>query len=212
MKARSTFTGINCNCVQDEIMDSTDEQIVVLTKWGIKWVKFAYDYVVNGDSASKFAKKILTELDACKEEPEFYLDSHTFHNSHTVQDLGTGDSKVVVDKVLVKKKIKKGFRSKFSSAVANMAYNKFGERPMSEANLLVTRKWIQKLLEEPKYKDLRTCDKNLAIDRALFLSFVPTRSFQAMRLAMSTSVAKDRLCDTSVFGKAFRLCRNQEDL
>lgn len=193
-------------------MDTNQEQLVVLTKWGVKWIRFAYDYFVNGDSAAQFAKRIIKDLDECKEDPEVYLDQHVYRNSHVVSCLETNKDIVVVDNRVVKRKIKKGKRSKFSSSIAMLAYNKFGERPLSEANVLVTRKWIQKLLEEPRFKDLRVCDKNLAIDRALFLSFIPTKDFQASKLALSSSVAKDRLDAGSVFGKAWRLARNQSDV
>lgn len=99
--------------------------------------------------------------------------------------------------------LKKGNRSRFAASVAKLAYNKFGERPMSEANLLVTRKWLQKLLEDGDYKDLRTVDKNLAIDRALFLSFVPTNDFRKMKLAISTRAWEKRVDNAGVFGGVF---------
>jgi hypothetical protein len=82
---------------------------------------------------------------------------------------------------------------------------------MSEANILVTRKWIQKLLDEPKYKDLRVCDKNIAIDRALFLSFVPTNAFRVMKLAVETKAWKDRCANENVFGKVFRMIGGSQD-
>ncbi len=190
------------------------EQILVLTKWGCKWLKFAYDYVVNGDSATKFAKRIITELDTCRVEPEIFLEKHTYVSTHTVIDCDASApdvaEKVVIDNRLTKTKVKKGKRSKFAAAVANLAYNKFGERPQTEANVLVTRKWIQKLLEEPRFKDLRTCDKNLAIDRALFLSFIPTKDFQMMKLSTTTTAWEKRNKAESVFGKVFRLARMGE--
>jgi hypothetical protein len=90
--------------------------------------------------------------------------------------------------------------------LAKQAYNKFGARPVSEANLLVTRKWLQKLVEE-SFKDLRTCDKNIAIDRALFLSFVPTLSFNQMKTLIDTGVFQDRINNVqpSLFGRVFSL-------
>lgn len=102
------------------------------------------------------------------------------------------------------KRIKKRCRSKFSISVARLAYNKFGQRPLSDANMLVTRKWIQKYLEE-KFPDLRVCDKNLAIDRALFLSFVPTKDFHRYRIMLDSAPAKDRMDGSSIFGRIFRI-------
>lgn len=191
-------------------MDNT-EQLVVITKWGMRWLKFACDYALNGSPAHKFAKDILQTFDAVDEDPLTYVDTHIM----------TVEKRVVDHKALVvratevkkvKKVLKKGLRSAFAASVAKVAYNKFGERKMTEANVLVTRKWLSKYLAEDEFKDLRTCDKNLAIDRALFLSFIPTKDFQAMRIATATGVWKDRTSGDSVFGKIFRLVSGSVDL
>lgn len=186
-------------------MDSaTIDQYVVLTKWGVKWLKFAWNYVVEGGPAERFAKVALAELDGCSEDPSDYVDGLVYENKKSVFH-GRGGAPISVDVVERKKYvIRKGNRSRFSASLAKLAYNKFGNRPMSEANVLVTRKWIQKYLDEPAYKDLRTCDKNIAIDRALFLSFVPTTDFQKMLLATTTSRWVDRLNADNVFGRVFR--------
>lgn len=180
------------------------EQLIVITRWGFKWLRFACDYVTKGGPADRFAKEVLKTFDNVSEDPLDYVDTHIStmekrvmnHVDHTVK---------VTEIKRENKRLSKGRRSAFSASIAKIAYNKFGERKMTEANVLVTRKWIQKLLDEPDYRDLRVCDKNLAIDRALFLSFLPTRDFQAMRVAMATPVWKDRLDEETVFGKVFRL-------
>jgi hypothetical protein len=182
------------------------EQLLVLTRWGVKWVKFVWNYYMEDSSAEKFAKRVLADFDSVTDDPIDYVDAHVYESVHTITNKVTGTQEV--GRVERKKKVlQKGRRSLFAASIAKLAYNKFGERPMSEANVLVTRKWIQKLLEEPEYKDLRTCDKNLAIDRALFLSFVKTQSFRAMRLALTTKAWEDRNKDDGVFGKVFRLVR-----
>jgi hypothetical protein len=71
---------------------------------------------------------------------------------------------------------------------------------MSEANILVTRKWLVKYLEDDKFKDMRTVDKALAIDRAVFLSFVPSDEFRRMRLAVTTTQWEKRVEPARVFG------------
>jgi len=111
----------------------------------------------------------------------------------------------------ITQKLAKKQRSNFSAAVAKVAYNKFGERQMTAANIMVTRKWIQKYLADT-FKDLRTCDKNIAIDRALFLSFVPTEDFLKMRIIMETKAVQDRLGGDSVFGRVFQLRRGDAPL
>jgi hypothetical protein len=180
------------------------EQVIVLTKWGVKWLKFAWNIAVNGSHSDIVAAKLIHELDTVDKDPEAYVDAHVYTSRHTIFNKVEGE-KLVGEVVRKKKVLRKGQRSSFAAAVAQLAYNKFGERPMSEANIMVTRKWIQKLLEDKKYSDLRTCDKNLTIDRALFLSFVPTQSYRMMKLAVASSTWKDRCDDNTVFGKVFRL-------
>jgi hypothetical protein len=180
------------------------EPYVEITKWGFKWIRFAYNYVLEGGPADKFANDIIKTFDDVAEDPLDYVETHVYTNEHRVVD----KQKCVIKASEVKKQKKvlaKGKRSAFAASVAKIAYNKFGERKMSDANILVTRKWIAKYLEEPEFKDLRVCDKNLAIDRALFLSFIPTNDFRAMKLALGTSAWSNRVDANGVFGKIFRL-------
>jgi hypothetical protein len=102
------------------------------------------------------------------------------------------------------RKLRKKCRSKFSMSVGKIAYNKFGARPLSPANILVTRRWIQKYMED-NFKDLRTCDKNIAIDRALFLSFIPTLSFNQLSKLMDEPALSNRVNNDTrgLFGRIF---------
>jgi len=191
---------------RDELRREEDP-IIVLSRWGCKWLKFAFDYIVKGDRANQLATHMLKEFDATNEDPSVYLQTHVLEEVKTeiTKDEKTGKQQVVDSRRLRRvEKLAKGRRSRFAVAVAKVAYNKFGQRPLSEANLLVTRKWIQKYLEET-FKDLRVCDKNLAIDRALFLSFVPTKDFHKCRLMMMSSVMESRLNGKSAFGRIFRI-------
>jgi hypothetical protein len=185
-------------------MTTDVQQAILLTKWGTRWLKHAWGLVVAGGRRNQVASALISRLDAEKGDPENYVDAHVYESTHTIYNTVTG-VKEVGSVRRTKAVLQKGRRTNFSACIAQLAYNKFGERKMSEANILVTRKWIQKLLEEPKYKDLRVCDKNIAIDRALFLSFVPTNAFRTMKLAVETSTWKDRCNNASVFGKVFRL-------
>nr|UHS72124.1 MAG: hypothetical protein [Tombusviridae sp.] len=230
-------------------MDTRSEQILVLTKWAQKWLKFGWNIVCEGTPTEQLAKRIVKEFDAVLLAPDHYIDDISEERVRTVKrkintvntmetEAGvripagenmmtlTGEGTVVEDteckmstkhssadnievlrtvvQVKVTQKIRQRQRSNFSAAVAKVAYNKFGERPMSPANVLVTRKWIQKYLED-SFKDLRTADKNVAIDRALFLSFVPTKDFLQMRIVMETAAIKERMTGSSWFGKVFQL-------
>jgi hypothetical protein len=185
------------------------EQVVVLSKWACKWVKFAYDRLVNGSDVHQYAEKLLVELDACEESPIQFVEEHIVTLTKTVECAGKVETPV--SNVKKTRRLVKGKRSKFATCLAKEAYLKFGKRPMNDANILVTRKYMVKYLEQPDYADMRTCDKVLAIDRALFLSFVPTIVYNNMRVASEdSSIAKRISGATTSFGKIFSLGRTSD--
>jgi hypothetical protein len=180
----------------------------VITKWGFEWIRRA----LFGDvSVDKFTVDALKTLELEEANPESFLLEHTYTNSHAIE--AEGEEATIETITRVKKTVRKGQRTRFASALAKEAYFKFGARPMTEANVLVTRRWLQKLLAEPKYKDLRTCDRIVALDRALFLSFVPTDEFRMMKLATSTRAWEKRTDPKGLlgglFGKGFILTRTE---
>lgn len=63
-------------------------------------------------------------------------------------------------------------------ALADKAYFQFGHRPVTDANKLITRKYMRDLLTG--LKDLRTKDANIIIDGALLLSFLPSAVLRRM--------------------------------
>jgi len=77
-----------------------------------------------------------------------------------------------------------------ASALAWECYAHFGARERSEANVLVSRKYMRDILDE--HRDFRAKDKARLIDRALLLSFLPTQDLQEMVELSSTSVWKSR--------------------
>jgi hypothetical protein len=179
----------------------------VITKWGMEWLRRTLFGDLNVDT---FVTDAVRSLDVEANDPLDYVETHehTFSKAVVVQG-----QQVKLERVVKTKKVlKKGKRTNFSSALAHLAYNKFGARPMTEANVLVTRKWLAKLLSEPEYKDLRVVDRNIAIDRALFLSFVPTNEFRAMKIACATRTWQKRVDPKGLlgglFGKAFMLVRD----
>jgi len=78
---------------------------------------------------------------------------------------------------------------KIAYALANEAYLKYGERKKSEANLLITRKWMYETI---KVKDLRTKEKLVVIDIALPLSFLPSRAARDMVDMVDSGVWRKR--------------------
>jgi hypothetical protein len=185
-------------------MTTDTEQVVVLSKWAFKWLKFAYDKVVVGSDVHQCANKLLQELDACVDDPLDHVEKHEATFTKTVED--KDGKKTVVNQVRSSTKLKKGNRSKFAMSLAKEAYLKFGARPLNDANVLVTRKWLTKFLESDQYKDLRTADRVLAIDRAIFMSFVPTMVYNNMKVVMEDNAMVGRLNgSTTSFGKIFSL-------
>jgi hypothetical protein len=181
---------------------------VVILKWGVEWLRKA----LFGDiRVEQFTTKMIQDLDVEANDPMDYVETHTYLNEHVVMTRGKQEKVERIERT--KKVLKKGKRSSFAACIAHEAYNKFGARPMTEANVLVTRRWLQKLLSEPTYKDLRMVDRNIAIDRALFLSFVPTDDFRKMKIAVASRAWQKRVDPKGLlgglFGKAFMLIRDE---
>jgi len=72
-----------------------------------------------------------------------------------------------------KQPLLEGRFSKFAVALGWEAYDQFGRRERTEANLLITRKWLRDRCR--MFPDLRKCDSSRAIDLALDFSFLPTQ-------------------------------------
>lgn len=105
-----------------------------------------------------------------------------------------GDEVTVVEqKRKTRTRISKGNRSFFAVALANVARVKFGTIVYNEANMLMVRRWLGKVMEEPLYKDLRNVDKALALDRAMFLTFVVSPEYKQFKVLFDSTKMKDRL-------------------
>lgn len=181
----------------------------VLTRWGIEWLRRS----LFGDiSVERVSRAVIQDLDIEANDPMDYVEEHTHSYSRNVVVQGKVIRQETKEKT--KKILAKGKRNNFAAALAHEAYLKFGARPMTEANCLVTRKWLAKLLDNNgKYKDLRTVDRNIAIDRALFLSFVPTDAFRTMKLVAGSKAWEKRVDPKGllggIFGKAFMIVREE---
>jgi len=71
-------------------------------------------------------------------------------------------------------RIRKRARQIGANSLALNAYLKFGKRPKSPANVIITRKYVSDLLVDNK--DLRLRDKVELMDMAVFLSFLPSET------------------------------------
>ncbi len=67
-------------------------------------------------------------------------------------------------------------RGRCTRRLAREAYLHFGPRKLNTANLLVTRKWMVKWIEEQN-TSIRVVDKITIIDGALFMSFIPSDAY-----------------------------------
>jgi len=81
-------------------------------------------------------------------------------------------------------------RIRTAVAVAHEAYAQYGQRPRSQANELITRKFMRDLLAE--IKDLRKHDQLAVIDLALPLSFLPSAEFRRMVMIWNTRTMSAR--------------------
>jgi hypothetical protein len=186
--------------VLDAVIDldiKMDNPVVEVTRFCGKWLMYAFGFRADCvNPKEELARRVVEEFDLVAEEPSDYVNTET----RTVVDVLHEGAELAksVEKVEKRQRVRKGCRSKFACSLAKLAYNKFGARPPSQANMLTTRRWLQKQLEADEYKDLRTVDKNTAIDRALFLSFVTSQEFQEMRVLFDTKMMQGRtLCQIS---------------
>jgi hypothetical protein len=182
-----------------EMLDATkdldilpDHCCVEITRYCVKWLTYTLGFNRKCENPKEeIARRAVELLDATSEDAREYV--KTIEDTHQEIVVKNGASVVTERKKKRKQRLRKGNRTNFACSIAKMAYNKFGARPMSQANMLVTRRWLQKLLDSEEYSDLRVADKNTAIDRALFLSFVTSKEYQEMAVLFDTDFVKGRL-------------------
>jgi hypothetical protein len=179
-----------------------EDPSVILCRWGIKWIKYVYNVTLNGTNGQQVAKILLDDMDRSTETPEELVEEHVEVKMKYSTKNGVRSEVGVVERK--RKRLVKGGRSKFATALAKEAYVKFGARSVSQANVLVTRKWLLKLIEE-RFTDLRTCDKALAIDRAVYLSFIPTMIHNNTRILVDENPIKTRIDGEGDVNRLFRL-------
>jgi len=78
-------------------------------------------------------------------------------------------------------------------ALARRAYLQFGPRPRTEANELITRKFLRDVVLE--LRDLRIKDACAVVDVALSLSFLPSAARREMNQYDRTFAFEERRCE-----------------
>jgi hypothetical protein len=179
------------------------EDSLILTRWAGKWLKYAFNVVIGNSPVEQTGKLLLKAFDSVEDEPADLVEVHEVTLERTVTTTQTGTITVLKNEKR-SHKLRKGKRSAFAMGLAKRAYVKFGARPVSQANVLVTRKWVTKLIED-EFKDLRTCDKAIAIDRATFCSFIPTMAWNNTKFVVENSTnVSERIDGLSVFDRIAR--------
>jgi len=88
-------------------------------------------------------------------------------------------------------------------ALAQEAYYNFGNRQRSEANNLVTRRWMRDRLDS--YPSIRFKDRAAIIDKALVLSFVPSLDSREAESLAQTDTFMDRSTTVPLYRLFMRL-------
>lgn len=88
-------------------------------------------------------------------------------------------------------------------ALAQEAYYNFGARPRTEANNLITRRWMRDRMDS--FGDVRFIDRASIIDKALVLSFLPTLESRETESLAQTYSFLDRSTTTPLYKLFLRL-------
>jgi len=141
----------------------------------------------NNRKKEVYTKRLLEEFDikeGCLEEE--------IENNRRLNGLAIGGP--VVGEVVVRLgRWSKQSRRGMAFEVAAKAYFQFGHRSESEANELITRKFMRDALAD--YKDLRAKDASAIIDMALPLSFLPSQQRILMNGLKKTTAWRSRQDD-----------------
>ncbi len=127
------------------------------------------------------ASRLLTSFDSHEDGFDFELEAARNENIHMPVD-GPRGGGVPGEEPIVR--WHKGRRRGLAWSLAERAYFQYGEREASEANVLITRKFMRDVLME--HKDLRAKDAARAIDEALYLSFLPSTVLRDMHVIRGT--------------------------
>lgn len=133
---------------------------------------------------------ICNAVDSAHEDPLDYTEDHKEYRKLVTYENGQATERVVKRRKTTR--IVKGNRSKFAGSLAQRVKVKFGNLKYIEANRLMVHRWLSKVVEE-EFKDLRTVDKVLALERATFMAFVVSEDFLRYQVLFEDKIMSDRL-------------------
>jgi hypothetical protein len=168
-----------------------ENPFVTVTMFCQKWFQRAFGVEIKDTRRIELLKEIVTEtMEKAVDEPADYTEIHvdesllvTFKNGEEVRELV---------KRRERRRITKGCRSMFAASLATRVKVKFGTLHYNEANQIMVHRWLSGIVDE-EFKDLRNCDKALALERATFMSFVTSADFSRFKVLFEDKLMQDRL-------------------
>jgi len=132
----------------------------------------------------------------CAAVEEAHVDANDYIEEHIDTSVkntyNNGEITQIVTRVRKTARLVKGNRSKFAGSLAQRVKVKFGTLKYTEANRIMVHRWLSKVVEE-EFKDLRTVDKVLALERATFMAFVVSEDYARFKVLFESDKMSDRL-------------------
>jgi len=132
----------------------------------------------------------------CAAVEEAHVDANDYVEEHIDTSVkntyNNGEVTQIVTRVRKTSRLVKGNRSKFAGSLAQRIKVKFGTLKYTEANRIMVHRWLSKIVEE-EFKDLRTVDKVLALERATFMAFIVSEDYARFKVLFEDGKMSDRL-------------------
>ena len=168
-----------------------ENPFVAITVFCQTWLRKAFGLSKRECTQAEVLRHtILAAVEEAHPDPCDYTETHLDTTTKVTFDAGEPVVRLVRRRQSMR--LVKGNRSKFAGALAQRVKVKFGTMKYTEANRLVVHRWLSGLVEE-EFKDLRTCDKVLALERATFMAFVVSEDFLRYKVLFESEPMKDRL-------------------
>jgi hypothetical protein len=165
-------------------MASASSSVVPLAILGAKLsYKLAKHWWMREPKIEGVTRRVLQELDECDMGVEAADEVMEVASTELVVNLEVALAAPVNQRRRARKSV--------AASYALQTYLKYGDRPKTAANVLITRKYISDLLLEKK--SLRLRDKVELMDLAVFLSFVPTQTKLQCNAMMNTKAYAERV-------------------
>nr|UHS72380.1 MAG: hypothetical protein [Tombusviridae sp.] len=174
-----------------EVVVRTIAPVVHITKFCQTWFRKAFRLPQEDTTKVEVLREtVLMAMEEAHEDPRDYVETHLSQATKTTYYKGL--SKTEVLRTRTSERLVKGYRSKFAASLAQEVKLKFSTLKYTEANRLMVARWLSNHIAE-NFKDLRTVDKVLAMERATFMAFLVSDDFARFKVLFETEPIKDRL-------------------